>query len=248
VGKLKEKIIVLIQLQDCDNRIQQILNKKNQGPLKIERLEHELEMAESKFREDQDRLGTLKKDRRTVEQEIQDLETMVEKSHVKLSSIKSNKEYQAALKEIEELKRVKFETEDRVIQVMEEIEGLEETCVENQKKQLELRKRYERDKKDILQELVKIDKELKGLEKEKGHLTETIDKELLERYLFLRDRKGGQAISPVIGGVCQTCHMGIPPQRFNESIRGHSLLTCPNCNRIIYWGEDEHFKKSLKKV
>ena len=51
----------------------------------------------------------------------------------------------------------------------------------------------------------------------------------------------GQAISSVIQGVCQICHMGIPPQKFNELMRGEALMTCPNCNRMIYWGGDEYF-------
>ena len=79
-------------------------------------------------------------------------------------------------------------------------------------------------------------------------ICETIDQDLLKRYIFLRERKGGQAIGPVVSGVCQICHMGIPPQKFNELIGGDSLLTCPNCNRLIYWGEDEHYQKLLNKI
>jgi len=58
----------------------------------------------------------------------------------------------------------------------------------------------------------------------------------------LRLKKGGIAISPVIKGVCQMCHLGIPPQKFNELIKGETLMTCPNCMRIIYWGEDERYQ------
>ena len=102
---MKEKISVLIQLQDCDNRIREIVNKKNEGPLRIKKLEDELNFIESKFQEENDKLEFLKKDRRNIEQEIQDLEGKVEKSNIKLSSIKSNKEYKAALKEIEDIKK-----------------------------------------------------------------------------------------------------------------------------------------------
>jgi predicted nucleic acid-binding Zn-ribbon protein len=41
--------------------------------------------------------------------------------------------------------------------------------------------------------------------------------------------------------------MGIPPQAFNELIRGDKLLTCTNCSRIIYWGDDERFSEVLEK-
>ncbi len=245
---MKEKISVLIQLQDCDNRIREIVIKKDEGPLRIKKLEDELNFIESKFQEENDKLQFLKKDRRNIEQEIQDLEGKVEKSDIKLSNIKSNKEYKAALKEIEDIKKAKFLTEDKVIQIMEEMEELQEKCAENKSEQVALKEKFEKDKREISRELRGLEKELKILEEERDSFTHAIDQDLLQRYLFLQQRKGGQAISPVVGGVCQTCHMGIPPQKFNESIKGHSLLTCPNCNRIIYWGEDEHFKKALRRV
>jgi predicted nucleic acid-binding Zn-ribbon protein len=244
VNKLKEKISLLIQLQDNDNKINEITKKKNEGPLRIRKLEDELNFIESKFQEEHDKLESLKKDRRAIEQEIQDLENKAEKSDIKLSGIKSNKEYKAVIKEIDELKKVKFLTEDKAIQIMEEIEELENRSQENKNKQTELRKQFEKDKDGILEEIRNLDEELEILEKKRMNFTDAMDQDLLKRYHFLKERKGGQAISPVVGGVCQTCHMGIPPQKFNESIKGHSLLTCPNCNRIIYWGEDEHFKKA----
>jgi predicted nucleic acid-binding Zn-ribbon protein len=37
--------------------------------------------------------------------------------------------------------------------------------------------------------------------------------------------------------------MAIPPQRFNELIRGEKLMDCPSCRRIIYWGDDGRLKK-----
>lgn len=244
---MKDKINDLIFLQDCDNRIQEIINKKNEGPLTIKKLEDELNDAESKFQEEHNRLELFKKDRRGIEQEIQDYVDKMEKSTIKLSNIKSNKEYRAALKEIEDFKKGKFQTEDKAIQLMEEIEDLEKKCRENKEKQTELITKFEKGRDVISKELDGLDRELKSLEKKRDDFAKTIDQELLKRYLFLKDHKGGRAISPVVGGVCQACHMGMPPQKFNESIKGQSLLTCPNCDRIIYWGEDEHYQKALNQ-
>ena len=92
-----------------------------------------------------------------------------------------------------------------------------------------------------------LDEELKTLETKRDTFSQAIDQDLLREYLYLKERKEGQAISPVVGGVCQICHMGIPPQIFNELIRGNSLLTCTNCSRIIYWAEDEHLQKALNR-
>ncbi|NTV57425.1 MAG: hypothetical protein HGA74_09075, partial [Deltaproteobacteria bacterium] len=93
-------------------------------------------------------------------------------------------------------------------------------------------------------ELLGLEKDLDALQKERSQLCCDFDQGLLKKYVFLRERKGGLAISSVVTGVCQTCHMGIPPQKFNELIRGNDLMTCPHCNRIIYWGEDQDFQKT----
>ena len=245
---MKDKIGDLIVLQDCDNKIREIMNKKNEGPSRIKKLAEELDAIARKFQEKNDRLNLLKKDGRKIDQEIQELEEKIEKSNIKLSLIKSNKEYKAALKEIEDLKHVKFQTEDKAIKLMEELEELEEICSENKEKETELREAFERDKKEIERELGALDEELKILNAKRDTFIRAIDQDLLKKYLYLRDRKAGQAISPVLGGVCQVCHMNIPPQAFNELIRGDSLMTCNNCNRIIYWAEDEHFQKALNQA
>jgi predicted nucleic acid-binding Zn-ribbon protein len=245
---LKDKIGDLIVLQDCDNRIREIMNKKNEGPLRIKKLAEELDANERKFQEKRDRLNLLKKDGHKIDQEIQELEDKIERSNIKLSLIKSNKEYKAALKEIDDLKHTQFQTEDKAIQIMEEIEELEKICSENKEKEAEIRKAFQRDKEEIERELEALDEELKILDAKRDTFVHAIDQDLLRKYLYLKDHKEGQAISPVLGGVCQICHMNIPPQTFNELIRGDSLMTCTNCNRIIYWAEDEHFQKALNQA
>jgi len=226
----------------------EINKRKTEGPLKILKLSDELKAIEMKFQEEHNRLEYIQKDKRVTYQDIQDLENKIEKSDIKLSNIKSNKEYKAVLKEIEDFKKSKFQIEDKAIQIMEEIEQLEKKCLENRDNQAVLRKKFEKDKDEIEKELNRLDKELKKLKKKSINFSQIIDQDLQRKYLFLKERKGGQAISSVIGAVCQTCHMGIPPQQFNELIKGHSLLTCPNCNRIIYWGENEHFQKALNRA
>ncbi|HZJ66211.1 MAG TPA: C4-type zinc ribbon domain-containing protein, partial [Kofleriaceae bacterium] len=46
--------------------------------------------------------------------------------------------------------------------------------------------------------------------------------------------KRGYAVAPVIKGVCQGCHMALPPQLSNVLARMESIETCPRCSRLIY--------------
>jgi predicted nucleic acid-binding Zn-ribbon protein len=68
---------------------------------------------------------------------------------------------------------------------------------------------------------------------------------MLKTYDLLRARRAEVAISAVVGGICQACHLEIPPQKFNELQRCKEMMSCPHCNRLIYWGEDEFFVNLL---
>lgn len=240
---MKEKIKVIIELQDCDNRIRGLEKKKAEAPLRLQALSDEMELVSRGFQEDDQRLEAATAERRSLEHEVDELEGKILKSNEKLSSIKSNKEYTAALKEIESLTEKKTLLEDNILQYIEEIDSLAESCKRN-KEQLEtLRNRFERQKKETREELMDLDKEIEKMNKKRSGISAMADPPFLRHYQLLREKLGPSAISPVIGGVCRTCNMGIPPQMFNELMKCVELTSCPHCNRIIYWGEDLFFNE-----
>jgi uncharacterized protein len=242
---LRKKLIGLILLQECDNKINKLETLKKNFPAQIKKLEDDLSARIAIFQSASDKLEALKKERRKTEQLTLELEGKVEKSKVKLSNIKSNKEYTAALKEIEEFDKERSAVEDSILRFMEDIEESEKKCLENKNQLVNLQKTFDHDKKEIEKKVEELNRESDILQQKRQELLSGIDKELLSRYEFLKVRKGGLAIGSVIGGVCQQCHLNIPPQNFYELIRGNELMSCPNCNRLIYWGEDEFYIKVL---
>ena len=61
-----------------------------------------------------------------------------------------------------------------------------------------------------------------------------IDGLVLRKYDMLRVRRNGKAVVGVINGVCQGCFMSIPPQHFNNILKGDRMLECPTCQRILF--------------
>jgi len=233
---------MLIALQDCDIQVRDIQIKKEKGPKKIERLKQKLAVVEDQLEKEANRLEAYTREKRQAEQEIEETENRLKKANIKLSNIKSNKEYQAALKEIDDLKKEKLLLEDRVIDIMEQMEALEVKYATSREEVEGTRQQFELDHNEILKILKSLKQDLDKIEKERMRFSQTVAPELLRRYDYLRTHKGGIGVSPVIKGVCQTCHLGIPPQEFNELIRGDKLMTCPNCTRIIYWGDDDRYQ------
>jgi predicted nucleic acid-binding Zn-ribbon protein len=238
---LKEKMKLLINLQDFDTRMGYILAKKEEGPKKIERLEQRLTDVEMELAEETRQIEAFTRNRREMEQRIEDAENKLKKSNIKLSSIKSNKEYDAAMKEIDDLQKAKFLLEEKAIIMMEQLEALEANCAAGREKAAEMRRQFEMDRDAVTRSIKALEQDLHALQQERLGVSRAVDAGLLKRYDTLRERRGGIAVSPVIQGVCQTCHIRIPPQEFNELIRGDQLMSCPHCARIIYWGGDGQY-------
>ncbi len=240
--KLEHNIRKLIALQDYDFAIYQIKQKQNAIPGRLKALEHDLKQKERQLDEDLSDVDGIRRERRQLEQDIADLDSRINKSKVKLSNIKSNKEYTAALKEIEDLGREKSQREDRLLEIMETAEAVESKCKAIQDERDAFRKKYEQDQAEIEKEMEALSQEIKVRESECSGIRAEIDEAILKQYDFIKERKEGIGLSSVIKGVCQTCHLSIPPQKFNELMRGTEMMSCPHCLRIIYWGDDERYK------
>ena len=233
----------LIGLQNYDMNFQKITAKKEDGPIKIRVLEQVIEKMAMELTEGDQQIQDLKLSRRQYEQDIASLQSQIQKSNEKIANIKSNKEYEAVLKEIDTFKNDATLQENKVLEILLKIETLEEKH-EKDKEILDQKKlAFQKDQKLIQLEMQTLDKEIAILLKDRKLLRQEIDPLLLKKYDSLREHKGGLALTPVIKGVCQVCRMGIPPQKFNELLAGKELMSCPHCMRLMYLGEDNSPEK-----
>jgi len=58
------------------------------------------------------------------------------------------------------------------------------------------------------------------------------------KYEQIFERRGGSAVVVVRQGVCTGCHMGVPPQMYNELQKFRDIRQCPNCHRILFYRPD----------
>jgi predicted nucleic acid-binding Zn-ribbon protein len=225
-------------IQSIDIRFDEVRRAKEETPQEIERLKEDLDLLKNAMEQGLSALEELKEGRRKVERELEEIELKLKKSKSRLDEVKSNREYQAVLKEIEELKGLTFQKEEVVIKWMEEIEIQEKECADNNIRWRESQKEFKGKEKDFSQRMRELDREVESINEKRIQLSQKADKDLLRRYISLRTHLGGRVVAPVVDAVCQGCHLGIPPQQYNELIKGDSLQTCPHCIRIIYWGDD----------
>ena len=236
--KLDKELKTLLMIQSIDVRCDEIQREKEDSPKEIGKLKDNLDILGNVMKQDLSTIEELKKGRIKVERELEEIELKFQKSKSKLSDVKSNKEYEAVLKEIEELKELISQKEEAVIKCMEDIEIREKERDENDVHWKESQREYINKQEEFLRRMKDLDKEAETISGERIQLCQNIDKNLYERYNGLRKHLKGRVVIPVIDKICQGCNLGIPPQQYNELIRGDSIQSCPHCNRIIYWDHD----------
>jgi len=164
----------------------------------------------------------------------------IKKSEARLSSVKTNKEYQAFLKEIDDLKEKNSKIEDEMIEFLDRIDEAESSLNEKMTEYSELQNRLNEEKETIQKETEEGERRLGILNEQLKTVSADIDPGLLATYNRVKALQNNAiGIVAVIDAVCQGCNMNIPPQMYNELQRGDSLKKCPICDRIIYW-EDKN--------
>lgn len=209
--------------------------KKKELPLKRAKLDEGFEKLKGDVNEVRNRYEALKKSHKEKEDKLKRGQETIVKTKERLFEVKTNKEYQAVLKEIETIETKNSEIEDEVIKTLEDIDQLKVILDGNEKEFDAYRQQYDRDKKHLEQEATSIEADLLKYQQRIAELKKQIDAELLKKYETIKRIRNGLAVVSVWKEVCHGCHMNIPPQLYNDLQKSEDLLSCPNCNRIIYW-------------
>jgi uncharacterized protein len=227
----------LVRLQHLDRAIEKVLFDTKENPNRLAQVDEETKTVEEGFNRFLSEMEALKKQRRDLEREVEELDQKIKKSQSKLMEVKTNKEYRAMLTEIDEQKKVKRTKEDLLLEFLEKLE-------EGQQKEKSLKKVVEskaaegKVKKDTLEEDgKKYAEELSGLNQQRKDLTVLVEPSLLKQYEFLKNKLKGVGVSEARDAICLSCHMQIPPQLYNDLFRQDRIITCPSCLRILYLSE-----------
>lgn len=232
----KEQIRLLKELQGLETELT-ILNKRQKKNMAAKaQIQSAVAKSQAVVIEGTEALEVLKKTYREMESDTRSANDQVRKLNAKLNMVKTNKEYHALLKEIEEIKRDVSNTEDRMLTRLDEVESKEaalqaeeDLLTQSQEKSVETCAEIDQDDsacKDRLTTVTDARQEL--MDKLPASL----------RTMYTRVVKGqsnGLAVAPVISSVCSGCNVNIPPQMFNELQRCDIVKLCPSCQRIIYW-------------
>ncbi len=232
---MNEQIDNLVKLQGIEtesNKIRSILSNDTQ---RLDSLSSRLNEFEQTTKDEELRLNELKKSYGLYQSDVEMNISRLKKSQEKLASIKTNKEYQSLLKEIEDVKTINSQIEDQMLEGLEQMDDIERVLADRNNEYEKLFEQVNKEKQTIAHETEKNNKRLAELDTEWKKFSGKIDSQFLKTYLMVKDKAGEIAVAPVKDAVCRGCNMNIPAQMYNDLQRCDSLKFCPSCQRIIYW-------------
>jgi len=232
---LEEVIKNLVALQEVDLEIKKIDEELATVSAELDSMRASVEEHKAAIAEAEERLAAGEARRKELEAAVEEAQGMVKDRQNKLMSVQTNREYQSLLKEIDDAKVANKERDDEVVQILEEAEYVQAklderrvTCAKEEEELAAAEKEAIDREKTLTRNRTKVNKKRKTA-------SGKLDERQLRRYEQIREHREGVAVVGVRDGVCFGCYMNVPPQLYNNLLKSEALLSCPTCNRMIYY-------------
>ncbi len=232
---MREQLELLWELQKIDLTLKRIKEEKDRYPKEIKKLDERQNIEKEKIQKEREKIESLEKERRQKEKHLNAEQEKIKRTEGRMFEVKTNKEYQALLSEIEGTKEATGREEEEILQVLEEIDELKKDLSKREKEVTSTLEKIEREKKKIQEKMDQGDKLWKEQKERRDLLSKRLESGLFKLYNTLKEKRQGVGVVNVKEETCQGCFVNIPPQMFIEVQKYNTLIRCPNCNRILYW-------------
>ncbi|TRZ95809.1 hypothetical protein D4R78_02370 [bacterium] len=231
---LKTQIITLVQLQTVDSEVYGLKEEKESKPQEIKALEISFEEKKEQMVNLEKEALDLQKERKDQELELASKEEAIKKLQTQLYSLKTNKEYQSMLQQIQDSKADASVIEDKILQLFDQADK-KKGEIEQEKAKLKEQEKIFHEQKSKVEERIKVvDDRLAQLQAQRKQIIPGVDPGILAQYERILHNRDGLAIVNVKDNSCQGCNMFVPPQVINLIKMYERIVTCEICNRILY--------------
>jgi hypothetical protein len=225
----------LIRLQNVDGEINTVSSLLEAIPSRLESFESDAKAAAEGVARAKANLAANQKKRRDLEGEVKAVKEQASKFKRQLNDVKTNKEYTALLKEIEEAQHKTERIEEDILNEMIVADDIEKEIKAANAKKAADEARIQAEKQAVLAEKAKYEERRAALEKEREAILPEIPPEQLRLYDRIAKRMKGIALSPIKDDdFCSLCQMRVRPQMLNELMEMKQVILCEACGRILY--------------
>ncbi len=228
----------LKQLQKVDDIIYDEKKVLEQAPKDLKELEDRFARVEQQRNHIQEKLAHLREQELRVKRETEEESERLRKSKDKLMASGNEREYNAVTREIDALEKMAQPREDERVRMLDELKTQTALFEENEQEYVDLRTQVESRRVSMEETLKKAGARLRQLDRDRVACSREIPKPIFQRYEFIRERLEHPVIVALKDCICPSCHIAVPPQTYNDLLRGGQIMSCPNCQRLIVSYED----------
>jgi predicted nucleic acid-binding Zn-ribbon protein len=236
-AKLNEQLKFLIELQEIDSSILSVAEKTEALPEKLKQFRKPFQEADEAFRKAKSKFEALEKKKKDKDLKLDEIQDMIDKMKSRSGDIKTNKEYDAHLKEIEGFGKSISAVEDEILSLMEEIEEYKKTLKEEESRVNKVKDDLACQEKVIEEEKKELFSGIEDRKAKRKQIADRISEDNYKHYKNLLERYGGLAVVQTKNEICFGCNTNIPPQLYNDIKKDEDIYTCFYCKRFLYFRE-----------
>jgi uncharacterized protein len=231
---LREQMKALEHLQELDLKIDVLRKKKGSIPAALKALEDSFAKTRTAVDAKKNAITELEKVQRQTKAALDLNGDRMTRASTKLEAVGNSQEFQAANKEIEQLKKLNLTLEEQIKKSASDIEAGNKELVSLSENLEKAQNERDAQASALSSEGGKFDTEIAALVNERAQFVAQVDKRMLAQYDRVRVARGGLGLVPALGGRCKGCNMILPPQLYNEVQRASNVQACPSCHRLLF--------------
>jgi len=230
---VRDQLLLLLQLQTCDVKVRELDTAAKQLPAKLDPLRRDLAKLQGMLDGERAKLAETETWRKSQQELIDRERDGLKQAQAKLQQSKNTKEFGAASREVEN-KRKSISDREGELKKVTEAAGQSNAQLQSRDQDVQkLRDELASSEAAMADQVNALQSQLGEAKTARDAARGQVAKQWLKTYDSLAAKRG-YAVAPVVKGVCQGCHMALPPQLNNILARMESIETCPRCGRLVY--------------
>jgi predicted nucleic acid-binding Zn-ribbon protein len=231
---IPDQIRALERLAQIDAELRELQERLSQERATLEGLKSSISKLDEKLAGDRAGLGSMEKTRGELILDVRNMNQQLEHSREKLSRSRTEREANAAQRELEELRKLIRDREDEVAKLTTSLDASTQLIEAGEGEHKKLVDDLGAREGDITSKVGEAQGKVAEKETERAGAIKALPPVLYRRYETIRQKRVF-AVARTTDGTCQACHMALPPQLFHRLRREPLLEQCPSCHRIIYF-------------
>ncbi len=237
---MKAELQQLVALQKLDTSIRRLQEELEAIPKRRAEIEAEFDQRAFEIRALETSRDEARHTRSRLETEIAEQRVRAERAERNLMSSKKQDEYTAAIREADAARKQISALETQVLEQMEASDKAEGSLTERTAEIASLNSDREARLKAFDEETRLQAEKVAASRSERERLMNALPKSMASLYGRISARiRDGVAVAEARNGACMACFMALRPQAMAQVRRGEEVVTCDNCNRILYYAPSD---------